>query len=761
MIPFDVRRLELFLGPRAIVAVVIFAGVLAVAARALPDASAAGWIVRVMAVSGMVAIMPGMLVLLAWRPRQTFGLLELLGFSMGVSFALVQVLVVAALTFHWSPIQAVVVFGLIAAGHAVMALRHAERGVSVRVPLEQLAIMVLLAGLALFLYAAGSPVQDQEDRIHISIVQRLVHLTRPDIGNIYLSPGVVYTYPFPGTHYMLALMSWIGDIEPMFLYHKMRAFWGVAAIILLYGCARSVFESGRMALAATLAAIAFVANGTFSAVPGMYWAQMAPYSHASDVAMGVLLPALLLMASAFLRSSAVRESAFFLAATLGMACMLIVVHPREVVQFLVYLTAFGAVLALARGQRLLAVRTAVMLIVTAAVLLAYRLWHQGAVSTVDSLVSERRQDLWDFFTASPWGVLFDLPVPLLDNYMPAFQVFFVWWNPFVLLASPVVLYVLRGRPLAWLFAGSIATYLLIIRFPLLAIPYTYLTYFEILYTPVRNVVFFIHVLAGVSFYLLAAWLAQRRYTMVCVLAVVSSWAIVEGLTRVATLTASHPDILFIPVLLGYVIVLVSVLRRPSADDEARWIDEPRPRWGLAFALLLLPVAVGTWVPESAVVTASWSNPQPTPAALFANLECRDDGQFCPPPQALMRFARERVPVDAVLAVDYREAYEPTLFMPQQVVVWSGAIEGLTEPERIFPEYFEHLERARAASLEQPLFNAGETHEERIDFIRDLRVTHVLVNPRLYSMMKLVLARDADLFAPRYDDGMWALYEVAL
>jgi hypothetical protein len=129
--------------------------------------------------------------------------------------------------------------------------------------------------------------------------------------------------------------------------------------------------------------------------------------------------------------------------------------------------------------------------------------------------------------------------------------------------------------------------------------------------------------------------------------------------------------------------------------------------------------------------------------------------------ALVQFARGRVPADAVLAVDYREAYEPTLFMPQQVVVWSGAIEGLTGPERIFPEYFEHLERARAASLEQPLFNTRETREERIDFICDLRVTHVLVNPRLYSMMKLVLARDAALFAPRYDDGMWALYEVTL
>ena len=157
-------RLELSVGPRAVVALVMMAVALAVVARTLPDTLEAGWAVRVMAVSAVVAIMPGMLALLAWRPRQELGLLELLGFSMSVSFALVHVLVVAALTFHWSPMQAVTVFGLIAAAHAAMALRHVARGVSVHVPLDQLAIVVLLAGLALFLYAAGSPVQNQEDR---------------------------------------------------------------------------------------------------------------------------------------------------------------------------------------------------------------------------------------------------------------------------------------------------------------------------------------------------------------------------------------------------------------------------------------------------------------------------------------------------------------------------------------------------------------------------------------------------------------------
>jgi len=110
-------------------------------------------------------------------------------------------------------------------------------------------------------------------------------------------------------------------------------------------------------------------------------------------------------------------------------------------------------------------------------------------------------------------------------------------------------------------------------------------------------------------------------------------------------------------------------------------------------------------------------------------------------------------------VDYREPYEPTVFMPQQVVVWSAALEGLAEPRRMFPGYFLHLDRARATSRDQPFFDLAETREERLAFIRDLRITHVLLNPRLYSEMKRVFDSDRSLFVPLYDDGQWALFRV--
>jgi hypothetical protein len=99
-------------------------------------------------------------------------------------------------------------------------------------------------------------------------------------------------------------------------------------------------------------------------------------------------------------------------------------------------------------------------------------------------------------------------------------------------------------------------------------------------------------------------------------------------------------------------------------------------------------------------------------------------------------------------------------MPQQIVIWSGGFQ-LINSGQLFAGYFGHLARAKAASLDQPFFNDHETRAQRLAFIRDLRVTHVLVTPRLYREMKAALARDVDLFVPRYDNGAWALYEVTV
>ena len=745
---------ETVISSRRAAASVLGVALLGALSRFTSETSEWGWIARVAWASLIVGVVPGAVALLAWRPRKSFALLEWLGLSIGLSCAFVQLLTIGAVALHQSPDRAIAVLGLVVAVHLWVSFQRGDSGARVHVSRSDVALLLTLAGLGLLLYAEGSPfISGSEDRVHVSIILRLSQLQAPSIDNFYLSPGVIYPYPFPGTHYLMALMSRIGDIEPVFLYHKLRAFWGVAAVILLWGCTRAIFENERIALTGALVAIAFVANGTFAA-----FTQVVPYSHASHVAMGVLLPALLLMTCMYFRAGERRERRFFLVGALSLALMLIMVHPREIMQFSMYLAAFAVVLLVSRGPRRLLTRTALLLIAVAAGLVTYRLWYERTVPVVDSLVSVRRQDLWTLFTDSSWAELFGPPLPMLDRYMPAFELMSHMWMPVVLLASPMVLYTFRHRPLAWLVAAGIAVYLAVIWFPVLAIPYLYATYFEMLYAPIRNVSFFAHMLAGVALYVLAARLARYGYLTLCIVAGALGWAIIEIFRRVSAATLERPDALFLPVLAGYVLALIGLSLRRSSAGAPPWLEEPRRRWVLALALILTPIVVGTWATESAVAGA-WTNRNPTPAALLAGISCGDDLDRCAPPPALIRYARRQVPPEAIFAVDFHQVNEPTLFLPQQVDVWSGASDSLVEPEQIFPVYFTHLNRARAASLDQPFFNDRETRDERMAFIRDLGVTHVLVTPRMHSMMTKALTSDGDLFVARYDDGQWALYEV--
>jgi hypothetical protein len=433
--------------------------------------SAIVWLVKVVGASMAVGVIPGALMVLAWRPRRAYGLIELAAISLAGSFALVQVLTVAALIFHWSVATTLALLAGAALGHGVVALRRHDRGISIWISPGEMVLVGALSLIWFLLYAVGSPVRGNEDVIHIGIVQRLIHLPDPAIDNIYVVPGIVYTYPFPGIHYLLALIARVGDIDAVFLYDKMRGFWGVSAAILLYGCARSVFESTRIALAAVFVAIALVVNGTFALVPGMYWAQMAPLSHASDVAMGVLLPALLLAAFEYLQAIDHRERWFFLVLTLLMSSMLIVVHPREIVQFLVYLTAFLLTLVFGRGPQRLTTRTAMLLVITLGLLIVYTRWHQSFVPTIDTLVREHRADVLRLFRDLSWSDLIGPPLPLLRAYIPASEAMFYGWNPLLLIVSPAVLFVLRRKPLTWFPIAGIACYLLIIGFPVFALPY--------------------------------------------------------------------------------------------------------------------------------------------------------------------------------------------------------------------------------------------------------------------------------------------------
>ena len=160
----------------------------------------------------------------------------------------------------------------------------------------------LLLALSAVLYNLGSPMTWWEDQVHVSIVRRLSELASPRLDNLYVTPGIVYSYPIPGTHYFMALIARLSDLDALFVYHKLRFFWGPIALVMLYLAARAVFGPRGIASGVTVAATALVCSGAFAMVPGFDsgWGQLATFSHASDIAMNVLLPALLVVACGYL-----------------------------------------------------------------------------------------------------------------------------------------------------------------------------------------------------------------------------------------------------------------------------------------------------------------------------------------------------------------------------------------------------------------------------------------------------------------------------
>jgi hypothetical protein len=234
-------------------------------------------------------------------------------------------------------------------------------------------------------------------------------------------------------------------------------------------------------------------------------------------------------------------------------------------------------------------------------------------------------------------------------------------------------------------------------------------------------------------------------------------------------------------------VLPVAMGSGSAAVVARAVETlsapPLARSMSAFALLAVPVFVltssRTLSPAIAGAVKPFNSTVSTPAALIPRIDCverynvqpplaeaHDESPAtipevisCPPDQAVADWVRTHVPVDAVFAIDRWNAFMPTVFLPQQAVSFSGFEFSLPNEIEIYPAYVRWYRAIMRQHGVQPFFNDRETPEQRQAFVRELGVTHVLVDPSYYTTLRPVLDRLPQLFTRRYDDGRWAVYEV--
>jgi hypothetical protein len=554
--PVDVTSADGFQLPTSVVAVFMAVLILAaVGCHFISADSATTAALKVVTSTLALAVVPGALITLLWRVRPRLHVLELLGFGIALSFGVVHLLTIVAVSIHASPNS--ILIGLVLASFVMVVRAVRAPSITVIFTIDELIVLGLLVAVAVPLYMQGSPFDAYEDQVLVSIMRRLSALDAPRLDNIYVTPGIINAYPFPGGLYFMALVARLGDIDPLFLYHKLRFLWGPTALVMLYLAARSVFGRASVACAVTVTAFVLVCSGVFATVAGFpsWWGQLVPYSYVPDLAMTVLLPALLVVSFEYLQSSTVRERLFFLVATAMLILMLTMIHIREIVQFAAYLGCFVIVTALVRRFRPYLGRAVALLLLTMSIAVIYVRWQAGIVLTVSNIVDAHRAELLSLAASLPLQALVLTPASsALSDFIQDADQMFAGLTPFFLFAGPAVVLLFRERPLVWLLSSSMVAYLAVMSIPLLAVPYIYLTYFEMLHIPVRNVIFFVYLFAGALLYVVAVAMARIDRTKLLPLVAGVAGGVLALLTTLC-LNRSHAGF-FAPLIVAYGLTLV-------------------------------------------------------------------------------------------------------------------------------------------------------------------------------------------------------------
>jgi hypothetical protein len=642
-------------------------------------------------------------------------------------------------------------------------------------------VLASLAALAVLLYLKGSPYSSDEEQMHIGVIRRLAVVASPSAENIYYAPGIVFVHPFPGTHYGMAAFSWLGGIDALFVYTKLRALWAVLAGLFVFRIAHMVFQRRDLALASFAAACLFALNGTFADLMALYSSQLVPYSHPSDLAMGILLPALLVVALSFLRSR--KADWFLLGLTALMLFMLTLSHVREAIQVLVYFASFVIACLLYRRFIRHTWRGVVVVLLGVVILGAYGTWHKAHVAHVAEFNAANKEKVIGVLkTTRKRDLLYGPPV-----VHTMYDLTYYSWHPWIILLSPLALLAMWRRPFVLLVCGSIFAYLLLIRVPLLSHVMVLATYWEVLMTPARNFFPFDYVLAGPIVYLLVAQLTRLPNYVGWAVALTLGAGMGLATWRSHAFWTAHQDWFFGPALALNAVALAATLW-PGVRD---WFA-PRKAPVLLFGLALLAATLVSAMPKysplklKAISTRSeFFEPRSsivlTPGQLLESLHpVRVDavrinvihGEDGPldirlsnvkaelPPPALVHWMRSEVSPESILAVSNHNPFALPLFTPQRINAWPSTLgHNFVYYGKLFPKMEAHYCRSHTAHGVQPFFNDVQSAEERAQFLADHQATHVVVDPNTRAAVHDILCRDGCEYRLLYDADGWSVFEV--
>lgn len=728
-----------------------------------------------------VCVLPGYFVLDAFAGGRRRSLPERCVFSVGFSLFFVQCICIVALTLHVS-LRAMGFVVLLLVAVAAMRRRWSRP----EVPTEQVedldgtglppyALLVwIAAGLVAFGIGNLDSASQFENLIAIGISDALRGALR--FQDAYYISGVAPVYPFPGLHYAYALVGDIANTTTMFAFEKMRFLWTVTALATVFVGVRALSGSAGFAYLALLGSSVLALAGPLGSVSGYYWGQLATTSNPNDVEMNVLAP--IALSSLFMvLSPAGRGRRELLLLFACIALVLSAIHQRELFQILVYGASGFLMLAITRQYKpLFGLGLAMAIPVCGA--LAFQAWAGHHGPGVGNLLAEVRVRLLNDLNNIDLFTAFRPYASGVNAYDFSFS---RGLNGFMLCLASIVL--IRRRASTAVRAGglAVAAFLFTASFAILAIPVIYVTYDELLNTPVRHVIYVLYCCSWISLGMFLRWIEARwSRKRVIALGVVTA-ALAAGASHLLAryITSSEPLVLATAVcgLLAAFMPSVRSLQIGEQIDRARRLGVSSVLPSIAaFALLTaLPndalftnfaKGMAAWTPQAVLREEYRAYLRSRPGSREG--ECREqtatlfertiDFATCAPPFAVVESLYAHLPQSSVLLFNPLGDFAPIGLIPVKLA---------TPPNFLYRNWesaFPRIANVIGASVRthggMPFFSSRAKPEERFSDARALGATHVLVDPGFRSVALATALSRPDLFRVVMDKSHWVLLAVS-
>jgi len=424
---------------------------------------------------------------------------EILVAGFGIQLLLVALVTVATFQTEWNARGASAFFLLSALATTIATAIWRARpridtttfqpGASLRTVGTILALLV--AAAAVGLYFVGVPFEGfyGEDFLALGYIRKLAALEaiRPD-NYMYKTPATL-AYVYAPFHFWEAMIVSLSGLDPIVIYHRIRALWFIASILIhvvligaLCGRPRTARLGGIVLVLLTASTFGGVAYAWGLTVES---GQLAPLSHPADIAISILAPLELTLAVALVlgESGPWQRMLAWLAPLVP--CAVFLIHPREVLQYLIYVSLLGAAVALS-GQlsrpRMFRIGMLVAVPLLFASVVGSTIMQTADVNAFEGVAMRQWHQRYGYVLTSASAALFGPPIWEIGGQSTDFPI--LWKLPGYALftwLAPIGLAFRRSAAALWLALACLG-FLALLRIPALSYLFVSATFSQALFS---------------------------------------------------------------------------------------------------------------------------------------------------------------------------------------------------------------------------------------------------------------------------------------